>query len=392
MLKRKQKNGQGSHRQNSVYRYICWFALLVAGLLIAESSAWALNGSRSAYRDVFSREDIHIESGQVIGRLLVAGGNATVSGVVEKGIVVVDGNLLLTPGAHIKGSVGVLGGYVNRDSAARVEKLMLAVAPGPRPVADFLVLGFLFLGIASLVVFPILVLLLARIVRSSSPYLWMREQLLLLRRDWSIFYIAFALSLGTLLFVFFAEMAYETLIRNQMDLFDNVFVWLVRYMARPELDQIMIMISEFGYGYPFWTIIIAVLIILAYYRQWLEIAGLIVCLVGEAVLNFFLKNLFARTRPDLFQVVAEAGYSFPSGHAMVSLCLYGMLTFLIARHVQSWRWRLVVIGLAMALVVAIGVSRVYLGVHYPTDVVAGYFAGGMWLAFCISLLLWWPRR
>jgi len=187
-------------------------------------------------------------------------------------------------------------------------------------------------------------------------------------------------------------MAYETLIRNQMDLFDNVFVWLVRYLASPELDQVMIMISEFGYGYPFWTIIIAVLLILAYYRQWLESAGLIVCLVGEAVLNFFLKNLFERTRPDLFQVVAEAGYSFPSGHAMVSLCLYGMLTFLIARHVQSWRWRLVVIGLAMALVVAIGVSRVYLGVHYPTDVVAGYFAGGMWLAFCISLLLWWPRR
>ena len=392
MLKRKQKNSQGSHRQNSVYRYIYWFALLVAGLLIAESSALALNGSRFAYRDVFSREDINIESGQVIGRLLVAGGNATVSGVVEKGIVVVDGNLLLTPGAHIKGSVVVLGGYVDRDSAARVEKLMLAVAPGPRPVADFLVLGFLFLGIASLVVFPILVLLLARIVRSSPPYLWMREHLLLLKSDWSIFYIAFALSLGTLLFVFFAEMAYETLIRNQMDLFDNVFVWLVRYLASPELDQVMIMISEFGYGYPFWTIIIAVSLILAYYRQWMEIAGLIVCLVGEALLNFFLKNLFERARPDLFQVVAEAGYSFPSGHAMVSLCLYGMITFLIARHVQSWRWRLVVIGLAMALVVAIGVSRVYLGVHYPTDVVAGYFAGGMWLAFCISLLLWWPRR
>ena len=392
MLKRKQINSQSLPRQTSVYRYIYWFALLVAGLLIAESSALALDGSRSAYRDVFSREDINIESGQIIGRLLVAGGNATVSGVVEKGIVVVDGNLLLTPGAHIKGSVVVLGGYVNRDSAARVEKLMLAVAPGPRPVADFLVLGFIVLGIASLVVFPIVVLLVARIVRRSPPYLWMREHLLLLKRDWSIFYIAFALSLGTLLFVFFAEMAYETLIRNQMDLFDNVFVWLVRYMARPELDQVMIMISEFGFGYPFWTIILAVLLILAYYRQWLESAGLIVCLVGEALLNFFLKNLFERTRPDLFQVVTEAGYSFPSGHAMVSLCLYGMITFLVARHVQSWRWRLVVIGLAMALVVAIGVSRVYLGVHYPTDVVAGYFAGGMWLAFCISFLLWWPRR
>ena len=190
----------------------------------------------------------------------------------------------------------------------------------------------------------------------------------------------------------FAEMVYETLIRHQMDVFDNVLVWLVRYLASPELDRAMIVISGYGYGYPFGTIILVALLTLAFYRQWLEAAGLIVSLVGEVILNLGFKNLFERSRPDLFQVVEEAGYSFPSGHAMVSLCFYGMLAFLIARHIQSWRWRLVVIMLAVALAGTIGVSRVYLGVHYPTDVVAGYFAGGMWLAFCISLLMWWEQR
>jgi len=131
---------------------------------------------------------------------------------------------------------------------------------------------------------------------------------------------------------------------------------------------------------------------LVFYKQRLEALGLFICLIGEAVLNFLFKNLFERSRPDLFRVVEEAGYSFPSGHAMVSVCFYGMLTYLIVRHISSWHWRLVVITLTLALIAAIGVSRVYLGVHYPTDVVAGYFAGGMWLAFCISLLIWRESR
>ena len=135
-----------------------------------------------------------------------------------------------------------------------------------------------------------------------------------------------------------------------------------------------------------------VLLALVVRRHWLEAAGFLLCLAGEAILNLGLKTLFERSRPELFQVVAEAGYSFPSGHAMMSICLYGMVVFLITRHIRSWHWRLVVIIFALVLVATIGVSRVYLGVHYPTDVVAGFFAGGSWLALCISLLMWWERR
>lgn len=113
---------------------------------------------------------------------------------------------------------------------------------------------------------------------------------------------------------------------------------------------------------------------------------------GGAALNSLLKHLFVRTRPDLFRVVEATGYSFPSGHAMVSLCFYGMLAFFIVRNIKSLRWRLVIISLAVLLVVAIGISRIYLGVHYPTDVIAGYTAGAMWLFFRISLLAWWEQR
>src|SRR5476651_2350143 len=100
-------------------------ALLFAWSLFVVSDVFAVADLRRNYPDVFAREDIHIESGKTIGRLLVTGGNATVSGVVEKGVLVVDGSLFLTPDAHIKGTVVVLGGYFSQADGARLESPVL---------------------------------------------------------------------------------------------------------------------------------------------------------------------------------------------------------------------------------------------------------------------------
>jgi undecaprenyl-diphosphatase len=373
-------------------RCTIWFAVIITLVLFVEGSALAAFDLEPDNSDIFAREDIRIESGQTVGRLLVAGGTATVSGVVEKGVVVVDGNLIIKAGAHIKDEIVVLGGYVKLEDGARLEQRVLELAPGKTPVAGFVILGLLLVGIASLVALPIVVWLTARIVRNTRPYLWVKERFLLLQQRWPALYIVLTLVISGLMLVLFADMAWETLFSHEADVFDNAFIWLVRYFSSPGLDQAMIMISELGYGYPFWGIILTVLVTLAFYQRRLEAAGMLVCLGGAASLNLLLKHLFERSRPELFRVVEAAGFSFPSGHAMVSLCVYGMLAFLIARYSQRWRWRLAVCTLAVALVAAIGVSRVYLGVHYPTDVVAGYTAGATWLAFCISLLMWWERE
>lgn len=385
------------HKQGMTWGDFCrrgaiGLASLIALLFFVEGTALGATGLRTDYPDIFAKEDICVESGQTIGRLLVTGGNITVGGVVEKGVVVVDGNLFLTSGAHIKGVVVVLGGYVNREEGAMLERPVLALTPGKAPVAGFVVLSLLLLGVLSLVAIPIAVWLTARIFKNTRPYWWMKERFLLLQQRWPALYVVFTLAISGLMLAFFAEMAWETLFRHQMDVFDNVFIWLVRYFTSPGIDRVMILISELGYGYLYWAVILTVLLTLAIYRRWLEINGMIVCLSGAAFLNFLLKHLFERSRPELFRVVEASGYSFPSGHAMVSLCFYGMLAFLIARHIHRWRLQLVVSTLAAALVAAIGVSRIYLGVHYPTDVVAGYTAGAMWLAFCISLLMWWERK
>jgi len=189
----------------------------------------------------------------------------------------------------------------------------------------------------------------------------------------------------------FGTLAWETLFRNTMVLFDDSFVWLIRYFANPVLDKIMIILTDIGFGTSYMVIVITSFLLLTYLKRWRELGALTICIAGGAVLSFLLKILFHRTRPDLFQVVKETSYSFPSGHALATMCFYGMVAFLIMRKTSSWRGRLTVMTLTVILSVLIGISRIYLGVHYPTDVIAGYAVGSMWLAFCISLLMWWER-
>ncbi|MEW6497887.1 MAG: phosphatase PAP2 family protein, partial [Cyanobacteriota bacterium] len=119
---------------------------------------------------------------------------------------------------------------------------------------------------------------------------------------------------------------------------------------------------------------------------------LVIAAVGAAVLNNLLKILFGRARPELWERIVDVRqYSFPSGHAMISLVIFGMIGYLLSTKFPQWRgW---IIGLTIVLVTGIGLSRLYLGVHWPTDIVAGYAAGLVWLFACIfSLQVWQDRR
>jgi membrane-associated phospholipid phosphatase len=110
-------------------------------------------------------------------------------------------------------------------------------------------------------------------------------------------------------------------------------------------------------------------------------------LAGGEGLNMALKAAFERPRPAFSDPLATAaGFSFPSGHAMVSLTVYGALALVLAARVGSRRARVAILVSAVALVVAIGLSRAYLGVHYVSDVVAGYCAGLAWLGVCALVL------
>lgn len=110
---------------------------------------------------------------------------------------------------------------------------------------------------------------------------------------------------------------------------------------------------------------------------------LIIALTGATIMDWILKLAFHRNRPIPPGLVQASGYSFPSGHAMVSLVFYGMLVYLLWVNYKPRKSTYLLTFFLVLLVLAIGISRIYLGVHYPSDVIAGYAAGGFWLTGCI---------
>lgn len=158
----------------------------------------------------------------------------------------------------------------------------------------------------------------------------------------------------------------------------SVRMW-VHGFASPGMTAAMKFITELGSLGLFIAFAIALAAFLA--RGWKRGAmWLALSIAGAAILSVVLKHGFHRPRPVPFFGVAPHSYSFPSGHSLFSLCFYGTLAGLINARVRSLWLRVLVWAAAALLVFAIGLSRIYLGVHYPSDVVAGYLAALVWVS------------
>jgi len=115
-------------------------------------------------------------------------------------------------------------------------------------------------------------------------------------------------------------------------------------------------------------------------RRWRWLVYLAVTAGGGGLLDLELKRYFARARPELAEALRQAhGYSFPSGHAMGSTVAFFALSYLAFRFFTAWRWKAASLALATTLVLSVALSRVYLGVHWISDVGAGIVAGLLWV-------------
>ena len=204
--------------------------------------------------------------------------------------------------------------------------------------------------------------------------------------------IGFLLSLAALWL--FAAVTEDVVHHDPLTRFDLTLTRLFRAHATPLGDKIFSIVSALGSPGAMAVVGAGEALLLLARRKWLVLAAWVAGFGGAGLLTVVLKNLIQRPRPaGAAEFLFGTTYSFPSGHALGSLVGYGMLAYIIGSSwVESRRARLRLAIATAVLVIAIGISRLYLGVHYFSDVVAGYAVGVLWLSVCISGLQVAQRR
>ncbi len=188
---------------------------------------------------------------------------------------------------------------------------------------------------------------------------------------------------GTILFGKFAESVME----GSTQAFDESVLRWMQSQRTPLMDAAMLEITALGTGIVVLTIVGIAALFLSLTRHKYSALLLLVATGGGLVLNTALKSFFDRPRPQVFEWGTHAATSsFPSGHAMSAAIVYSTVAYLAARlHKQTWARGITLLG-AGVVIVLICASRMYLGVHYPSDVIAGATIGLAWAAFCMATL------
>ena len=157
--------------------------------------------------------------------------------------------------------------------------------------------------------------------------------------------------------------------RRILELDLNIYKFFSENIINDKLTPIVKVITHIGGAkIVFVLTVLAIILIKGLKNKLFLLTGI----VGTAGLNVVLKHIVQRERPNINRLIPEKGYSFPSGHSMMSMAFYGMLIFLIFKYVKNTalKWTLIVI--LTILLSTIGITRIYLGVHYPSDVIGGF--------------------
>lgn len=240
--------------------------------------------------------------------------------------------------------------------------------------ASTLLLVFLVLWLVFSVAGPALQLLLARLAHRAAAFRY---------RDYLpvALVLAGGLALSVLAGRAFTELA-EAVHQESPRLaaFDaTVHDWAV--LARSDgSTRLFVALTILGTPVAVGVLVTIVALFLVLRRRWRWAAYLVLTNGIGGLINLLLKAFFARSRPDLAEALRQAhGYSFPSGHAMGSTVFFGTLAYLAIRVTPGWRSHAAVVALACTMALAISASRIYLGVHWVSDVAAGMSAGFLWL-------------
>ena len=175
----------------------------------------------------------------------------------------------------------------------------------------------------------------------------------------------------------------RNLLYNDIANFDNVvYNFVAKFISEP-LTDVALIITTLGSAYVILPICLILIIVL-----WKKIEGIVIFinLIISFLANQILKRIVARPRQTEYRIVEELGYSFPSGHSMVGMAFYGLLIYFIYRKVKNPYIKWASCILLTILIFLIGLSRVYLGVHYSSDVLAGFCISAAYLALFTQVI------
>jgi membrane-associated phospholipid phosphatase len=218
-----------------------------------------------------------------------------------------------------------------------------------------------------------------RYISSRVKKIW--AELALLSIEMLVVLVIFVVSL-----ILFVTITRHIFVMKDQQFDHRVFDYLSPIVS-PRTNGIMLFFTELGKHTFLIPANIALIIIFLFIKQhrWYSIKIPAIALSSLALM-FLLKNLFARPRPDIPLLEEARGLSFPSGHALMSVTFYGLLIYIVWKMVKPKWLKLVSVTFFVLLIFVIGFSRIYLRVHYASDVLAGFATGFLWLVFSIWVL------
>jgi len=192
--------------------------------------------------------------------------------------------------------------------------------------------------------------------------------------------------LAILLFIF-AYITHE-LLKNELKHFDTIVYNFIINIKSPIITETFKTITFFAS--PIFLIVLSVLLFFIFKNKKYGLLSA-VNLIVVTVVNQILKLSFTRERPFEWMLIEEKGYSFPSGHAMVSMAFYGMLIFLIWQTEISNKKKKIWTVILTILILLIGISRIYLGVHYASDIIGGFTISLSYLIIATSIITYYLK-
>ncbi len=195
--------------------------------------------------------------------------------------------------------------------------------------------------------------------------------------------LSVGMALAVIAVLFFSWMA-EEVFEGESKGIDNTVREFVHGFAADWLTRVMQLFAFLGSTVFLASASILIILFFLFRRRFRSALLLTAVMVGAIVLNYALKVSFSRPRPvPYFDTPLPTSFSFPSGHALFSVCFYGILAWLISSRAENKTLQIATWTAAVVMAFFIGMSRIYLGVHYPTDVVAGYVAAFVWVSVVV---------